>query len=446
MRQSAVLRGESRWIIGSLTAGLALTLAGCGSQGGAAATGTPGTGSTFYADAKPIFDAKCVMCHYDGGIAPFSLQSYDSAKPLAGVIKMRVSDKTMPPWPPSDSCAEYWADRSIDDKEIAIINKWVEDGALEGDPNNPGKPIDKGEQQVLSRVDKKIDIGAPYTMKTTPDDYHCFVIDWGETTTKYISGFKAEPGNAKVVHHVIAFLAQPADIAAVQALDDAEPGPGYTCFGGSGVNTNEWVGAWAPGSLGSDFPAGTGIKVPPGSKIVLQVHYNANTAGVQPDQTAVDFKLDDSVQKEGRIQPWANPQWLQNKDSMKIPAMQADVMHNFSFDATYVTGGKPFTIYSANLHMHQLGTHAKIEIQRPGGAKECMLEINDWNFHWQGSYGFKQTKQYNQGDEMYLECHWDNTPPHQPIIDGKPQTPHDVFWGERTTDEMCLGGFYLTVP
>ena len=32
----------------------------------------------------------------------------------------------------------------------------------------------------------------------------------------------------------------------------------------------------------------------------------------------------------------------------------------------------------------------------------------------------------------------------QPTIDGQQQMPKDVYWGEGTTDEMCLGGFYMT--
>jgi len=321
----------------------------------------------------------------------------------------------------------------------------VDDGAYEGDPADVGAPVDPGEQLKLSRVDKTLKLAVSYTQQTTPDDYHCFVMDWNETTTKYITGFRANPGDARVVHHVIAYLATPKDVSAVQALDDAEAGDGYTCFGGSGVNSAEWVGAWAPGSLGTDFPMGTGIKIGAGSKIILQVHYNSLANGVHADQTSVDFKLDDSVAKEGHIQPWTNPTWITNKNTMKIPAMQADVMHSFGYDPTGpLTSGKPFTIYSGMLHMHTLGTKALLQIERAGGEKECLLQIDNWNFHWQGSYGLKTPTTFNPGDKMYLECHWDNTPPKQPSINGEQQVPKDVFWGEGTTDEMCLGGFYLT--
>ncbi len=422
---------------------------GCGGSGtSGSATGSGGgaaSGLTYYKDAKPIFDAKCGTCHVAGGIAPFTTSTFAAASPFAGLIKQKVADKTMPPWLADDACADYVADRSLSQAQIDTLVKWVDDGAVEGDPKDEGAPIDTGPDYALSRVDLNLPMPVDYTAQTEPDDYRCFVIDWPKDTVSFVTGFRANPGNPKVVHHVIAFLAAPDQAADAKALDDAEAGPGYTCFGGTGLGAKqEWIGAWAPGSAGTDYPAGTGIRIEPGSKIVLQVHYNTLTAGKQSDKTSIDFKIDNKVDKEAHIQPWTNPSWVTSQ-SMKIAAFDADANHAWTFDPTpYISGGKPFTMYSANLHMHTLGTSAKLSIMRQGGAEECMLEIPRWNFHWQGSYGFAQPKIMNPGDQLFLECHWDNSPKNQPSIGGKQQMPKDVFWGEGTTDEMCLGGFYMT--
>ena len=83
--------------------------------------------------------------------------------------------------------------------------------------------------------------------------------------------------------------------------------------------------------------------------------------------------------------------------------------------------------------MHTRGTRALLEIHHSDGTKECMLEIDRWNFHWQGAYAFMQPKTFNPDDSLYLECHWDNS-----------MGTTDVYWGEGTADEMCLGSFYLT--
>lgn len=441
-----------RWqLLLNVTAGLSAgLLLGCtgGSEtntGGGGSTATGGTGGTtaqaetsYYRDVKPIFDAKCGKCHMDGGIAPFPLLSYADAKDYLGLIKDNVVSKTMPPWLANNDCAEYEDNRSLTDAQIDTIVKWVDGGATEGDPKDEGAALPPDDTHKLSRSDLHLPIPVTYTQAQTPDDYRCFVIDWPYDTVKYVSGFRANPGDSRVVHHVIAFLVAPNDVPKVQALDDAEPGAGYTCFGSSGINNNEWLGAWAPGSPGHDFPAGTGIKVQPGSKIALQIHYNSLTAGPQPDQTSIDFKIDDSVEKEGKIQPWANPAWLDSKQ-MDIPAGETDVQHQWAYDpTTFLGGGKPITLYSASLHMHQLGTRAKLEIMRKGAGNECMLQIDDWNFHWQGDYGFTNPKVFNPGDKVRLECHWDNSAGNQS------SAPKDVFWGEGTGDEMCLGGFYWT--
>jgi Copper type II ascorbate-dependent monooxygenase, N-terminal domain/Copper type II ascorbate-dependent monooxygenase, C-terminal domain len=412
-----------------------LLVAGCGSHS-SSSSGPP----TYWSAIKPLADAKCAPCHSEGNIAPFTLSSFADFKDHTDKVRVAVSSRAMPPWPPAKDCAEYQADRSLSDAEIKTITDWIDQGAVEGNPKDyvAGTPSSKG----LTRVDRSLTLAAPYTPTLKPDEYRCFLMDWPETATKYISGFRANPGNANIVHHVIAFLAEPADVAAYQQLDDADPTPGWVCFGGPGGDNNaRWLGAWAPGSLGTDYPANTGLKVQPGSKVVLQVHYNLSKVDGVADQTSVDFKLDDTVQKEAIIQPWANIDWIQKK-TMTIPAGVADQMINWTFNPSpyfsFITNGivpssEPVTMWTASLHMHTRGTHGKLEIVHADGTRECMIDIPRWDFHWQGGYEFAQAKTYLPTDQLYLECHFDNS-----------DSPIDRNWGEGTADEMCLGGFYVT--
>jgi hypothetical protein len=404
---------------------------------------------TYYKDVKPLVDAKCAGCHAPDGIAPFSLLTLDDVDRRAELMLDAIEADIMPPWPPNADCNEYHADRSLSPAQKALFRAWVDGGRAPGDASNPGAPHDV-ERVQLSRVDAELSMAAAYTPDTNAqksDDYRCFVIPWEETTTRYITGFRAVPGNPKVVHHVIAFLAEPSQVAFFQDKDEDEAGDGYTCFGGAGGpgggRNDHWLGSWAPGSLGSDAPAGTGLRIEPGSAVILQVHYNVLSAAAEPDQTKVQFRLDDTVDSEATIQPWANPSWLSG--SMPIPAGAADTMHAFQVDATQApTQGGPFVIHTAGLHMHQLGTRITASVVRANGATECLLQIDDWNFHWQGSYALRRSVEFQRGDALRVECHWDNSPENQPIINGTRRVPQDVNWGEGTTDEMCLGIFYTT--
>jgi hypothetical protein len=392
----------------------------------------------YYEDIKPILDARCTSCHLEGGIAPFSLTSYADAATWARSGQSAIHAGTMPPWPPADDCNEYLGLRSLTEEQIAAIDAWVGDEMPMGDPAAEGVPLTDVEPG-LSRVDLSIAMPEEYTPGNSPDDYRCFLIDWPaeHTTTKYVTGFRAVPGNDAIVHHVIAFLATPEQKEAYAELDAAEDGPGYTCFGGTGGPARTWLGGWAPGSAGSDMPDGLGLAVEPGSQVILQVHYNTLSSDPAPDATSVEVKLDDAVERVAKVQPFANPMWL-GGGGMLIPAGEPDVMHEFQYDLGAFIGG-PTTVYSAALHMHLLGQRAKLSVERADGTSECLLAIDAWDFHWQGSYALREPVQLGEGDELRLECHYDNSAANQPYVDGVQITPKDVTWGESTTDEMCLG-------
>ncbi len=403
--------------------------------------------TTWHKNVGPLIQQKCGGCHTEGGIASFALQTYEQAHAQREAIKASVQSGHMPPWPPSKECAQYQDDRSLGSEEVALIARWVDAGGPEGNPadapKNPRPPPSGG----LSREDLKLSMPVDYTPLQNPDDYRCFIIDWPYSDARFVTGFRANPGNAGIVHHVIAYLVEPSQVAAAQTLDDNEPGPGYTCFGGPGLNGGRmaWLGSWAPGSLGMDYPAGTGLRVAAGSKVILQVHYNTSHGHggeAVSDRTSVSMKVDTAVDKVAFVQPWTNINWIRNR-SMNIPAGQADVVHAWGTDPTPVlqqlTGGvfqnnKAITLHDVALHMHTLGTSTRMEIRRAGGGNECLLDIPRWEFHWQGAYAFREPKVVNPGDSIHLECHWDNSAP----------GARDANWGEGTGDEMCLGLFYMT--
>ncbi len=403
----------------------------------------PQAQATWHKDVAPLVQAKCGNCHSEGGIGPFPLQTYADVLAHRDAVKNAVQTRTMPPWPPSPDCNTYLQDRALTEEEIDLLVRWVDTGATEGNPADASEPVIPS--GGLSRVDVRLEMPDPYLPQQSPDDYRCFIIDWPETRTRYITGFRADPGNRATVHHVIAFLAKPAELATYQALDNATPGPGYTCFAGPGGDARRatWLGAWAPGNLGTDFPAGTGLRVEPGSKVILQVHYNDHGQPAAADRTSIAFKVDDSVKKVAIVQPWTNPNWVDGSTPMTIPGGQADVSHTFAFEvepyAHIISGGVflpnlPVTVHAVGLHMHTRGLRARAEVQHQSGARQCLLDIPRWDFHWQGSYGLQKSVQLSGKDKLALECHWDNSAPGATAR----------AWGEGTDDEMCLGVFYMT--
>jgi len=438
---------------------LLLLLAACGSTMSCGPTSSmppPEPPVTYEADLKPIVDARCAICHDGKGIAPFALTTYDEVQVMRVAVRSAVEARRMPPYRAARGCADYQYDLSLTDEQIALFGKWVDQGALRGEPGTATQQLEVPPTGGLPRVDRTLGLPAPYTVQNSPDDYRCFVIDWPESSDKFVTGFRVKPGNDKVVHHVIAYLAAPERVADVTALDAADPGDGYACFGGPGGGVREWIGAWAPGGVGAMYPAGTGLLVPTGSKVVLQVHYNLQPGATgETDDTRIELALEDSVQKRAVLFLWTNPEWVQGR-GMNIMAHDADATYGFAADPTPVMtsltrgairSGLGMRLYSASLHMHLLGSSAKLEIQRGDGRnRECLLDIPQWNFHWQRGYGFKESKVYRPGDRLAITCHWNNSAEAQPLIGGVRSQPRDVQWGEGTGDEMCLGVMYATEP
>ncbi len=412
---------------------------------------------TYYHDAKPILDTKCVNCHSSDGIGPFSYETYADLQPHLPQMKAAIAGGLMPPWPPDGTCNSYAFTRQLTADETTTLTEWFNQGAPEGDPSTV-QPDVPTQNATLSRIDMTLQIPQPFTPTIYPDTYQCFVIPWTPTTMSYITGYGAIPGNPQIVHHSILYKIPPASVASVQQqLDPQNPSAGYSCFGGPGGSGSlGWIGAWVPGSQGADFPAGTGVPVEPGSVLVIQIHYNLNNVPMgmipTPDQTKVVLKVDSTVQKPAYVMPFTDPSWVRQK-TMDIPPNQSDVMHEYAIDPSpymgTLTGGiipssTPFTIYTAGLHMHLLGTHAMVDVQHAGGQDDCLLRINHWDFHWQGAYQLAQTVTFNPGDQLHIQCHWDNTMANQPIFNGMQQMVADRNWGEGSTDEMCLGILYMT--
>lgn len=417
---------------------------------------------TYHRDVAPLLEEKCNDCHRDGGIAPFTLTDYASVSALKMAISDSVHTRTMPPWLAGEDCTTYVNDPSLTADEIAMIDEWIDLGAPEGKAED--RPEVERQESGLSRVDLTIKMPEIYTPQFEPDDYRCFVMEWPEEETRYITGFRAIPGNDAMVHHVIGFLGTPENAQTFRDLDAQDPGPGYTCYGGAGARDANWLGSWAPGSNAGDFWPGTGIKVEPGSVVIMQLHYNTLAdASSKEDLTAIDLKLDDTVEKEAFVMPFTNPAWLR-AGGMKIAKDDPDATHKFSFDPSnylgYISNGAidngEFTIYGIGIHMHALGTKGTIAIERGSDEPDdCMLDVPRWDFDWQLAYGFQQPKTFRPGDLLSLECHWDNTAGNQVyahvdtdddgIKDAYEQLePGEVEWGEGTQDEMCLGIMYVT--
>jgi hypothetical protein len=121
-------------LTGIATISLALTAS--------AAPETTARPATFSKDVAPIFQQKCQERHQPNCIAPMSLITFEEARPWARAIRQRVITRQMPPWhiDPSVGVHKFKNDMSLSPEQIDTIVRWVDSGALEGDPKDLPPP------------------------------------------------------------------------------------------------------------------------------------------------------------------------------------------------------------------------------------------------------------------------------------------------------------------
>lgn len=413
-----------RAIAGALIATVAAV--GCGADAGG---GSGGDGKlTYYEDIAPIVQDNCLGCHRSGGIAPFSLASYEDVVKVAPVMKAAVKSRRMPPWMPGDDCTPLADARRLTDSEIETIVGWIDGDRAPGDPaDGPNaKPNDAG---ALARVDRTLKIPGSYTPKKgkggTADDYHCFVVDPKLTRDETLVGFELKPGAATMVHHVIVFEA---NMAKARAREDA-PGQGYTCYGGPRVSGAKMVGGWVPGSRATRLPQGTGISLTKGKALVIQVHYSfANIArGKVETDSSTELRLefsDKPVKTSLLFYPLAQTKF-------SIPPGSKD--YDVTASMTLPLAGR---LWGVVPHMHQQGSEIRVDLERGGpDDKVCLVDVPAWDFDWQQIYFYKAESglPFGLADTVKMRCTFDN------------DTDRTLTWGESTDDEMCLTYFLVSL-
>ncbi|MCC7535475.1 MAG: hypothetical protein IT379_04655 [Deltaproteobacteria bacterium] len=379
---------------------------------------------TYHQDVAPIFATRCVTCHDEGGIAPFSLRAYDAAAAQAESIAWVVEHHIMPPWPaaPTDGCEPLRDSRRLTDAEVALVVGWAAAGAPEGDADTAA-PIVPGTEPRFTRSAEAVS-AEPYEVAPGADQLRCFVVDPGLDQDRFLTAFRVRVDRSEVVHHLM-----------LQAIDDAgqeelilardrdDPAPGYACDeGGLGGSTRGLV-VWAQGDRTRRWPEPTGLRVTAHRKLVLQIHYHPIDVSVL-DRTAVELELEARVAREGEMRSLSVA-------GSPLPPRERDV--------EVVASGRPtregpIVVHGVRAHMHQLGARARIEVVRDGTPR-CLLDIPDWQFEWQLFYDLARPFVMEETDELRVTCAYDTTSRIEP-----------VGWGTSSDEEMCIGYVYVTVP
>jgi hypothetical protein len=306
------------------------------------------------------------------------------------------------------------------------------------------------------------------------DDYHCTVMNPHVNQSSYIISSQFFPGSVED-HHAILFLVPP-DLAATAEADNVN-GQGWTCFGETPIpntgldqiSNTPWLSAWAPGHGADSLPKGTGVLLPAGSLVVMQVHYNL-LVGDKPVKNSLvlhtvpastpllPLKLDlmpaapDIPCPAGVTGPLCSRTASLANLGQRFGQSAIDFVNTLET----VCGRNPEDppagdstscnwpihrsgyIVRVGAHMHLLGATFTMVLNPGTPEAKTILDVPDYNFHYQRAYNLTTPVAVSPGDTIQVTCTYDPTVAQElPALRKVP--PHFVTWGDGSSDEMCLG-------
>ena len=385
---------------------------------------------TWSDDVAEIIYNNCSRCHRVGGIAPFELMSYQDAVDAAGSIYHVAENNEMPPWPADPHYRRFAQEEILTYEEKSAILAWMDQGFEQGNPaNEPLPPYFAPNGSNLETIDFTVAI-EPYTLQSNTDEYRWFAIENPYPDTIYINKIEVIPGLDQVVHH--------ADISydntgITMANDLADPLPGFN--GSTGApNYSFYMNAWQPGGNIATYPEGWGIAVPPEVDFVVEIHYGPGGIGLT-DTTQMHFEF---VSNPNNVRP-ISVGWLLGQSPptmidgpLVIPANEVVAFHQ------ELTLNSDISFISVCPHMHFIGSSYKIWAVTPTNDTIPIIDIPNWDLHWQKYYMFREIQVLEAGTTIYSEGIYDNTLANHDNPFNPPQT---VYQGGGTLDEMFLTYF-----
>ena len=395
---------------------------------------------TFHKDVAPIISAKCAPCHHPGGGAPFSLLTYNDVAKRASFIKEVVETRYMPPWRADNNYVHFANDRSLQQKEIDLLVKWIGNKAPEGKQVAGGIPVanfapatkyNRAPDMVLKMTDSFLMPG------DNMERFIIFKIPFELKAEENIEAIEFYSNNNKLIHHANYAIHEVADTnisiyntAKMINLseDDRTKFEQYKPY----RKTITYYGGWIPGTTYEYYAKEFGWIMPKRGVILLTVHF-APSATEEISLSGVNlFFKKTQVTRPVKVISFGSGGIGENQIS---PPFFIKKNEKKTFKLEVTNPGTDLSIMYVWPHMHYIGKEFTAYIVPPEGDTIRLVHIPEWDFRWQEIYRLKKLVKVPKGSVMHIEGMYDNTDQNP----ANPNSPPKTIFSSgnmRSTDEM----------
>lgn len=379
---------------------------------------------TFNRDIAPIVYRYCAPCHHPGEAGPFPLLSYRDAKARAREIALVTAKRFMPPWLPEPQELRFAEELRLSDEEIGLIQKWVEQGAIEGaSADLPRAPRFVPGWQ-LGRPDKIIEAEKPYTLPATGTDmYWNFIFRTPVDRTRWVKAIEIRPGDKRVVHHANILV----DRSQSARRQEKEPGEGFAGMElkieSENFDPDSHFFFWKPGTVLRSEPENMALRLDKDTDLILNIHLqpSGKPEKIQPslglcfsDKPATLFPILLQLENDGQIDIPPGDKHFVVTDEFTLP-VDVDLL----------------AIYP---HAHYLGKDLLALATLPDGSAKTLIHISHWDLNWQAVYRYQDPVLLPKGTAITMRYAYDNSSEN---IANPTDPPQRVRAGNRASDEMA---------
>lgn len=375
----------------------------------------------YASEVAPIIREKCAGCHRQGGVGPFAMDSHIMMMGWSPMIREVLLNKRMPPTQVDPYIGHSENARYLSKQQLQTLVHWIDAGAPAGEfENDPLEaPIENTEGWLLGEPDFVVKTSEQEVPATGVLDYRYETIDLPFEEDKWVSAVQYRAGDASVLHHLMTFVTAPEE----------------DFWGNERSATSvsrRFVEGYSPGAENlSVFAPGTGVLIPKGHRLSMQLHYVTNGQSTV-DQTELGLYFSDSSELlEKRVQALST--------RFEIPANTADfpqqVSHQFD---------EPVIITGVRARMNYRGKRMEFLVESVEGERSRIFSVPAYNYGWQPHYILDEPIHLSAGSRVIVEGAFDNSV-------SNPTNPNPdavVSFGLESWEEMFAGYFtyHLTQP
>ncbi len=301
----------------------------------------------------------------------------------------------MPPWLPRGPLNQFRGDRRLSESERSTLLDWL------ARLDEPGSLPDAGSAIEPEAVSWQL--GPPSLVLETErltvapgarDVFRNLVVTPPIERPLWVKGVELRPVGPEAVHHAVVTLDRTSSSRELDALDP-EPGfDGMDPLSQARSPGGQFLG-WTPGKTARMAEAGVAWRLEPGDDIVALLH-------VLPQEDEISVGLEIGLHFTDDAPTKAPVMLRLGSMSQRIDAeASSEVADSFVLPAAA-------TLVSLYPHAHYLARSFRATAETPDGRRVDLLDLPDWDFHWQDQYTLTHPLELEAGTRLDLSIRYSN--------------------------------------